>query len=254
MNHEDLFWNASINELKKGYVFDKTNECLTCIICGKEYMPGIIYSVNNQLVDSKLAMRSHIKEKHVSTFHYLNNLQKKHSGLSDVQKNITLGMYEGLSDKDISQKMNNKALSTIRNHRFVLREKYKESKIFIAIMDLIQENDKMNKIDEFIHFHKNIPVDDDRTVITESENKLILNKYFTDNFATLKKFPKKQKEKLVILKQITKMFNNERKYTEKEVNSILENLYEDYITLRRYLIDYQFLDRKADGSLYWIKK
>ena len=31
-------------------------------------------------------------------------------------------------------------------------------------------------------------------------------------------------------------------------------MYEDYVHIRRYLIEYGFLDRKADGSAYWVKK
>jgi hypothetical protein len=37
------------------------------------------------------------------------------------------------------------------------------------------------------------------------------------------------------------------------VNEILKNAYEDYATLRRYLIEYDFMDRKADGSQYRLK-
>jgi hypothetical protein len=30
-------------------------------------------------------------------------------------------------------------------------------------------------------------------------------------------------------------------------------VYDDYVTVRRYLIEYGFLDRKDDGSQYWLK-
>jgi len=58
----------------------------------------------------------------------------------------------------------------------------------------------------------------------------------------------------VILREIIKRFQNDRIYTEKEVNEILKAIYDDYVTLRRYLIEYGFLDRKLDGNQYWIKK
>lgn len=49
-------------------------------------------------------------------------------------------------------------------------------------------------------------------------------------------------------------FELSRKYTEKEVNQILKEANPDYVTLRRYLIDYGFLDRYNDGSSYWVKE
>jgi hypothetical protein len=70
----------------------------------------------------------------------------------------------------------------------------------------------------------------------------------------LKTFPSREKQKLVILREIVKKFQGERSYNEKELNLILKGIYDDFVTLRRYLIEYGFLDRKADGSEYWLKK
>ena len=42
-------------------------------------------------------------------------------------------------------------------------------------------------------------------------------------------------------------------YSEKEVNKILSRVYEDYVLLRRYLIEYGFLDRTRDGAVYFLK-
>ncbi|WP_081311928.1 DUF2087 domain-containing protein [Brochothrix thermosphacta] len=42
-----------------------------------------------------------------------------------------------------------------------------------------------------------------------------------------------------------------KSYTEKEVNTILYNWYDDFVILRRYLVDYHFLKREDDGSLYY---
>ena len=53
--------------------------------------------------------------------------------------------------------------------------------------------------------------------------------------------------------EISKRFQIGKIYGEKEVNQILKMVYEDYVTLRRYLIEYGFLDRKPDGSQYWLK-
>ncbi|WP_397536936.1 DUF2087 domain-containing protein [Rummeliibacillus pycnus] len=36
------------------------------------------------------------------------------------------------------------------------------------------------------------------------------------------------------------------------INEILTAVYRDYVILRNYLIEYGFIDRKADGSQYWL--
>jgi len=61
-------------------------------------------------------------------------------------------------------------------------------------------------------------------------------------------------ESLIALREIAEKFQNSRIYREKEVNEILKGFYDDYVTLRRYLIEYGLLDRKRDGSQYWLKE
>ena len=35
------------------------------------------------------------------------------------------------------------------------------------------------------------------------------------------------------------------------MNGILQEIYDDYVTIRRYLVEYRFIDREPDGSRYW---
>lgn len=56
------------------------------------------------------------------------------------------------------------------------------------------------------------------------------------------------------MQQLVCCFEINRFYTEKEVNVIIKEVDEDYVTLRRYLIDFGFMDRKIDGSQYWLKQ
>ena len=133
----------------------------------------------------------------------------------------------------------------------MLKEKYKEAKIFMAIMEELFEKRERPE-DEFVKFHNSLTVNDDRIKVTEKEKKEILNKYFDGNH--LRCFPKKQKKKLILLQHIAGMFNTEEIYSEKDVNNILMKVQEDYVTIRRYLIEYGFMDRKNDGSQYWIMK
>jgi hypothetical protein len=95
---------------------------------------------------------------------------------------------------------------------------------------------------------------DDQFKITKEEQEDVKKKFFPDGIdGQLIKFPKKEKLKLATLSVIIKRFELEKTYSEKEINAILKDLYADFVTLRCYLIEYGFLDRKDDGSEYWVK-
>ncbi len=84
-----------------------------------------------------------------------------------------------------------------------------------------------------------------------NEEEKIITTYFK-NDERLSLLPKKEKKKLIILKYIREQYLEEDlEYTEKEINQILRSVYDDFVTLRRDLIDYKFLKRNDDGSSYW---
>jgi len=66
-------------------------------------------------------------------------------------------------------------------------------------------------------------------------------------------FPAREKKKIVVLRRISTYFKEGVTYSEKEVNRILSRVYEDHVLLRRYLIEYGFLDRTRDGAVYFLK-
>ena len=95
---------------------------------------------------------------------------------------------------------------------------------------------------------------DERYVITEQERDKILRISFESlEPLRLKMLSAKEKKKVVVLTKIAEQFEKGRIYTGKETDQILREIYDDYVTLRRYLIEYGFMDRKADGSQYWLK-
>lgn len=64
-------------------------------------------------------------------------------------------------------------------------------------------------------------------------------------------FPSKEKRRYFLISVVAGLFEMNKEYHEKEINAILKDVYHDYVLLRRYLVDYQFLSRNADGSKYW---
>lgn len=187
-------------------------------------------------------------------FEYLLHLDKKYTGLSNHQKELLHYFKRGLSDKEIIKQQNGGSPSTVRNHRFKLKEKEKQAKVFLAIMELLNRNSNEKDRNNFVSFHKGAKMVDERYVTTEEEKQKILSTYFKQGLdGSLDSFPSKEKRKLIVLQNIMKRFEPNRKYTEKEINSILKMIYADYVTIRRYLIEYGFMDRSKDCTEYWVR-
>ena len=61
--------------------------------------------------------------------------------------------------------------------------------------------------------------------------------------------PAKRSRRLVLLDHISQLFDVGVRYSEAEVNRILNSMYEDHAALRRYLVDEGFLCR--EHGVYW---
>lgn len=248
----DLFWSASVEELKKGYVHHAATDSFICLVCGRSFMRGVIYREEDTYYEAEKFASVHLRREHTSMLDYLLGLNKKLTGLTELQKKLLDLFRCGLSDSEIVKELGGGSTSTIRHHRFTLREKEKQAKLFLAIMELVQP--KSEPPERFITVHRTAAALDERSAVTEKENEDILKQYFKQGpDGQLDSFPKKEKRKIAILKHIAGKFDAFRKYTEKEVNAVLNTVFpDDFVTLRRNLIEYGFMDRLDDGSLYWI--
>jgi len=67
------------------------------------------------------------------------------------------------------------------------------------------------------------------------------------------RWPKKPKDKEIVIFFLSSKFQNQLKYSENEVNTIIDkhHLFNDTPLLRRELISRKCLNRKDDGSEYW---
>lgn len=76
---------------------------------------------------------------------------------------------------------------------------------------------------------------------------------FLDDKGRIKSWPSKREMKFEIVKYLASKFEYGRFYSEREVNSIIDNwhTFGDYFMLRRGLIDCWFLSRTRSGSRYW---
>jgi hypothetical protein len=61
--------------------------------------------------------------------------------------------------------------------------------------------------------------------------------------------PARRSRRLVVLDHVSRTFEPGRRYAEAEVDVVLRAYFDDYVALRRYLVDEGFLAR--EGGLYW---
>ena len=255
-----VFWNATTSELKKGYTHNHQAGNYTCILCGEAFEEGVVYPVNDALYNARKAVEIHVKTQHPPMFEHLLSLGRIYTGLSAGQTELARLYQAGHSDKEIMALTGANSPSTIRNQRFAIREKYKQAKVLVALVELMEEKgqatpktqkpDKNNLVD----IHPTATSVDERYAITQAEKDDILKRYFgPDNNLLIKGFPVKEKRKIIIMQKLIGDFEASRKYSEQEVNDILKSYYEDYVSVRRCMIQYGFLDRNGDGTQYWVK-
>jgi hypothetical protein len=79
---------------------------------------------------------------------------------------------------------------------------------------------------------------------------------FLDDAGKIAQIPVPNKTKIPVLAYLASKFEENRVYSEKEVNKIIDawHTFGDYFILRRLLIDYKLLERTPDGAKYWIVK
>ena len=75
------------------------------------------------------------------------SLSREQTGLSESQQEILSLFAQGLSDAVIAQRLGI-SNSTVRNHRFKLKEKERQAKVFLSIMAHLEEQDFVLPIQE----------------------------------------------------------------------------------------------------------
>ena len=244
--------DTTSQEIKDGFTYDEKSEVFSCLFCTSQFESGGIYSVDERLVDAQKAIRLHIREVHGSVFHMLLKEDKRHTGLTDVQKTLLASFYDGKSDADIAGETDT-SKSTVRYQRFFFREKARQAKMLCALSDLLEE--KLGKDSgDVSHPHRGATMVDERYCTTDDEIQKITRSYFHSlTPPILKSFPTKEKNKIVVLKIVAGRFEPSKKYAEREVNEILKAVFDDFATIRRYLIEYGFMERTIDCAEYWRK-
>lgn len=240
----------SSEEIAKGYQYDDHLRQYTCLDCDAIFREGEVYPTEDgRFLLPQRAAEEHCGRAHGNRLVALLESDSKYISLTENQRQLLKWMAMGQSDREIATALQ-VAPSTIRHQRFSFREKAKQAKMYLAIYELATEKG----IDELMEVHNDTVKVDDRFVITEEERqKIIKGAFASTEPLRLLRIPPKEKKKIVVMNLISAAFEKGKIYTEKEVNGILKEIYEDNVTLRRYLIEYGYMDRKKDCSEYWVK-
>lgn len=241
--------NCTVEEIETGVRHSPPQH--QCLLCGQVFSEGEIYRFGQRFFTAATAAQQHVQQCHGPLLAQLLQGDNRYLGVTEHQKTLLALLAEGKSDAEIAAATGATA-ATVRRQRFTFREKAKQAKMYLAVYQLATKGGAPAK-------EALLPVPmgagaDDRFVITEKESRQYLQNAFASlEPPRLKHFPKKEKRKVAVLHHIASQFAPGQNYTEKQVNDILAPIYHDYVTLRRYLVEYGYLDRERDGSRYWLR-
>jgi len=209
------------------------------------------YCPANWLIETPVTeIEKHLQLVHGGNLNQLIHLTSRYNTLTTKQQDLLTAFATDIKDQALAKQLQ-VAAATIRHQKFTFREKAKQAKLYLAIYD--QVFDPQTAPDQLIDVPEQPSQPDDRWLITEDEAAQTLQHYFdfSQEPLRLKRWPKKQKVIITILTRIITEIPAEQPLTEPDLNAYLQPIYFDYVTVRRYLIDYGFLKRTADGRNYW---
>jgi predicted transcriptional regulator len=147
--------------------------------------------------------------------------------------------------EEISERIN-LAVSTVSFHLKKMEEAglvSKSKKQYYFIYEINKEI--FNKtLEQFVRFD-NIEKFAQEERIEEYKQKIIKT-FFRGK--RLFKLPSQSMKRWIVLEVILNKFDSEKEYTEKQVDEIIESVYDDYCTVRRYFIDEKVMTR--NGVMY----
>lgn len=246
----DFFWDASLTELKRGY--KEFDDYYICLLCGREIEKGIVYPYEKAFYEAERFMRVHIEHQHQSVFSELIKLDKRYTGLTDRQKDLLSLLYEGKSDLEVQEELDIGSASTVRHHRFVLKEKERQAKVLLALSELVNEREFYRAA--FVPPHKAALLLENDSSAEERERQEVLKTFFPDGTAgRLKEIPSSEKARRIIIEIIAGRLDGAAVYNETALHGRLAEIYEDSASLIRYLIEYEWLGSTGDRNQYWLK-
>ncbi len=246
---KELPADYSIQEIQEGVAAAPGG--WVCLECQRRFYEGEVYPDAGRWFAAEAAAHRHAAA-HGDRLQRLLAQENRYITLTAHQKKLLCLLASGASDAQIAAETGVTA-ATVRRQRFAFREKAKRATLYLALYGLVGGAKKQREDDAFPPLHEGVKMLDERFDMTQAEyERVVKNAFESLQPPRLKALPAKEKKKLAVLYLVSGLFHTGRDYTEKEVNALLKDVHPDeYVTLRRYLIEYGFMNRVADGSRYW---
>ena len=94
------YGKISLEELKKGYQYDKKRDVYICNYCKQEFSVGQVFPIDGNFFVAELAVAKHIKAEHSGNLQQLLSSETKYNTLTQNQKDLLLLFSEGKTDKE----------------------------------------------------------------------------------------------------------------------------------------------------------
>ena len=235
----------TLSEIEQGW--HTTATAYICNYCGQDFQQDQVFQLHDAFYPAAEMVNRHIQSAHPDAITQLIQSSSKYNTLTNKQRDLLVAFSQGVKDATIAQD-NHVAAATIRHQKFTFREKAKQAKLYLAIYNQVFNNpERDTPIALPPATQANDPI-----AITQRDYHQLLQKYFEPgDQLRLKRWPKQQKAILAILKRVSLEIPTTQHFTEHAINDRLVPIFDDYVRLRRYLIDYGFLARTPDGQDYW---
>ena len=141
----------------------------------------------------------------------------------------------GLTPPTVSfhlKKLENAGLVDSTKEQYYVTYRLREDALGARIIDLIREEstEKQRQAER-----------------EQAHRQKVIDSFF--EYGKLKTIPVQQKKRRIILEEMLKRFERDRKYPEREVNLIIADFHDDFCTLRRDMISEKLMAR--EGGIYW---
>ncbi len=131
-----------------------------------------------------------------------------------------------------------------------MKGRARHAKVFLAMMQILDQKAKPEA--RLLDLSANSRMADEQYALTRGKYEKITRKYFRED-GTLLPFTLKARERVALPRKIVEPFGQGVRYSKKELNTLLAKIAEDYVLVRRCLVDHGFVSCRADGSTYWVE-
>ena len=97
------YGKMKLDEIKKGYRYDKDQDAYVCNHCGQAFNAGQVFQIDGSFFMAEPVVMKHIKQIHSSNLTQLLYSESKYNTLTQNQRELLAMFYSKISDKDMAK-------------------------------------------------------------------------------------------------------------------------------------------------------